>query len=315
MFRVFANTKGYRPELWAVKDGETVLVLLVPVAVKLGEGLMAFLPWRSVAYGSVLVTPTAQGRTALELLLQTYRAQVDRRILFTELRNLVSPEEWKPTLVRCGFEYEPHLNYLIHLGRPPQEIFNSMTPNARTQIRRAERGKRVRVIELQEQSQLADWYTLVSQTYARAGVPVPDISLFEASMEYLQPRGMCIFWMAEVAGAPASCLVELLYRKQVYGWYGGTDRTWSADYPTAALRWHVLQWGSRNGYELFDFGGAGKPDQPYGVRDFKAKFGGQLVDYGRFVCAHSPRALKVSKAGYRWASRFLFGRVSEQRQT
>ena len=28
--------------------------------------------------------------------------------------------------------------------------------------------------------------------------------------------------------------------------------------------------------------GAGSPDSEYGVRDFKSKFGGELVEYGRF---------------------------------
>ena len=36
------------------------------------------------------------------------------------------------------------------------------------------------------------------------------------------------------------------------------------------------------------FGGAGKPDKPYGVRDYKLKFGGQLVNWGRFEKVHKP---------------------------
>ena len=37
--------------------------------------------------------------------------------------------------------------------------------------------------------------------------------------------------------------------------------------------WHTLDWGAEDGYSLNNFGGAGKPDEEYGVRDFKAKFG------------------------------------------
>jgi lipid II:glycine glycyltransferase (peptidoglycan interpeptide bridge formation enzyme) len=29
--------------------------------------------------------------------------------------------------------------------------------------------------------------------------------------------------------------------------------------------------------------GAGKPDEAYGVREFKARFGGEQVEYGRFL--------------------------------
>lgn len=36
------------------------------------------------------------------------------------------------------------------------------------------------------------------------------------------------------------------------------------------------------GCTTFDFMGAGKPNKPYGVREFKKRFGGELVEYGRY---------------------------------
>ena len=81
--------------------------------------------------------------------------------------------------------------------------------------------------------------------------------------------------------------------------------------PTELLTWHVFAWSARNGYRLYDFGGAGKPDEEYGVRDFKAKFGGELVSYGRNVCVHAPVLLQASRLGYSLARRLgLFGSTS-----
>ena len=34
--------------------------------------------------------------------------------------------------------------------------------------------------------------------------------------------------------------------------------------------------------------GAGEPDKPYGVREFKARFGGKEVEYGRFLFIAHP---------------------------
>ena len=42
-----------------------------------------------------------------------------------------------------------------------------------------------------------------------------------------------------------------------------------------------LQLEKNQGYRLFDFGGAGKADEVYGPRKFKAKVSGTLVNYGR----------------------------------
>jgi serine/alanine adding enzyme len=50
---------------------------------------------------------------------------------------------------------------------------------------------------------------------------------------------------------------------------------------------------------VMDFGGAGRPNEPYGVRDFKAKYGGRLVDFGRDVHVSAPVRLALSRAGYR----------------
>ena len=62
--------------------------------------------------------------------------------------------------------------------------------------------------------------------------------------------------------------------------------------------------GRRNCH-VYDFGGAGKPDEEYGVRDFKAKFGGNLVNFGRNVFVHNPMLLKLSRHGYEVYRRFL----------
>lgn len=68
MFQVFAQTKNYQPTLWAVvdnTDGHFPLVLMLPVEVKLMNGLLSKLTTRSILYGSVVCVPNPQGRQAL----------------------------------------------------------------------------------------------------------------------------------------------------------------------------------------------------------------------------------------------------------
>ena len=47
----------------------------------------------------------------------------------------------------------------------------------------------------------------------------------------------------------------------------------------------------------FDMMGAGKPDEAYGVRDFKARFGGKEVEHGRFLCVTKPLLYKIGVLG------------------
>ena len=51
------------------------------------------------------------------------------------------------------------------------------------------------------------------------------------------------------------------------------------------------------GFNQFDFGGAGKPNQHYGVRDYTLKFGGKLVNFGRYEIVHKKHLFKIGKIG------------------
>ena len=59
----------------------------------------------------------------------------------------------------------------------------------------------------------------------------------------------------------------------------------------------AMQYGSSHDLRRFDLMGAGKPDEPYGVRDFKSEFGGQLVEQGRFLYISHPLLYKIGTLG------------------
>lgn len=305
MLQVFSHTKGHRPELWAVTEDRRVLALLLPVQITLMNGLLRHFTTRSVAYGSVLRAPGARGHEALALLLRTYTHDVDRTSLFTELRNLSDLETVQPILHEHGFVYEDNLNYLINLKRPPEAILQSFGRRTRKNIRRGLRRGEVVVEEVKEREQVAACYDLLCQSFRAARVPLADRSLFEAAFDLLYPKSMVRFTLARVGQTPVAASVELLYKDVVYGWYGGMDRAYGSYVPNELLMWHILQWGAENGYRLYDFGGAGKPDEEYGVRDFKAKFGGELVCYGRNTRVHAHGRLWLSEQGYRLLRRWL----------
>lgn len=306
IFQVFARAARHQPTLWAALNpqGEP-LALLVPVRITLFGGPLRRLTSRAVAYGSVLCAPGPQGQVALAELLQAYQQAVRGQVLFTELRNLSDLSDLQKVLVGQGFAYEEHLNYLVDLIRPVEEIMQNIGGRTRKNIRRGLRRGEVLITEASQMEQVIAGYQLLAKTYAQARVPLADRSLFEAAFEVLHPRGMVKFLLAQVDGVNTAVSVELLYKDTIYGWYGGMDREYGRYVPNELLTWHILSWGAENGYRTYDFGGAGKPDEDYGVRDFKAKFGGELVCFGRNTCAHSPRLLHLSTQGYRLYRRLL----------
>lgn len=300
MFHTFAQAKGHRPTLWATTDTNgRVLALLLPVQITLKGGPLRRLTTRAVVYGSVLWDPGPEGREALALLLYTYTQEVDGAPLFTELRNLSDLKAVQPILQTHGFAYEDHLNYLLDLTLPPETLFQNIGARTRKHIRRALRQGEVMIEDVNEREQIATCYDLLCRTYQAARVPLADCSLFEAAFDVLYPKGMIRFTLARVGQIPVATSVELLYKDTVHGWYGGVDRAYSSYQPNELLMWYILQWSAENNYQVYDFGGAGKPNEKYGVRDFKAKFGGTLVNYGRNTYVHNRHLLHLSTLGYR----------------
>lgn len=306
MFRVFARTKGYTPSLWAAVDraGE-VLALMLPVEVTLKNGPFRPFTTRAVAYGSVMHVPGPQGEEALSRLLHTYTRQAPGVLLFTELRNLSDLAPVQSVLRQCDFVYEEHLNYLIDLTRPKEDLLGSVSSRTRSYIRRGLAPGALRFRAAANREQVAICYDLLRRTYQNAHVPLVDRSLFENLFDVLSPRDMVRFTLACRDETPIATSVDLLYKGVIYYWYGGMDRAYGSEHPNEPLRWHIIEWGIDQGYTLFDFGGAGKPDEEYGVREFKAKFGGKLVNYGRNICTHAPLRMGLSKFGYQVLRRLL----------
>lgn len=300
MFQVFTGSKDHQPTLWAVVNRhQTPLALILPVNITLVDGLLKQFTTRSIAYGSVLCTPGTEGVSALEKLLEVYVQHTEGKALFTELRNLSDMSNLQPILGRARFEYEDHLNYLVDLKRSPEAILQSFRSRTRKRIRRALRQDKVVIAEISDREQVALCFELIHRSYVAAGVPVADRSLFEVAFDLLYPKGMVKFLLAWVGDTCVASSVELIYKDTIYGWYSGVDRDYSAYAPNEILMWYILDWGASNGYRVYDFGGAGKPDEEYGVRDFKAKFGGELVSYGRNSYVHAPLHLLISKVGYK----------------
>jgi predicted N-acyltransferase len=224
--------------------------------------------------------------------------------LFTELRNLSDLGDVQPILQDNDFVYEGHLNFLVDLQRPVEEIWSSVASNVRTNARKARRMGVV-VEEVTSPDKFPVVYAILARVYERIQVPLAPPSLFEAASEILYPQRMIKFFVARVEDTCIGAAIRLLYKDVIYAWYAGAIRDYTSHKANDLLNWHVLEWGAQNGFGCFDFGGAGKPDEEYGPRKFKAKFGGEMVEFGRNTYVHSRLRLQFSQVGYRLYRRFL----------
>jgi CelD/BcsL family acetyltransferase involved in cellulose biosynthesis len=297
MVRVLEATKGYKPlPLAAVTPGGEILAVLVAARVQTLPRVFGAVSARSIWYAEPLCHDDVDSIDALCGLIVDHDRAMHRRVLFTEVRPLHAAGPERVALERCGYEYLDYLNYVIDTTRPKDELWKRMSDSARKNIRKCERrGFQIRHVNTADS--VEQFYDLLKLTYGRAEVPLAHRSLFDAALNILRPPGMIEFIALYEEEKPLAVSVILPFNKQVFGWYGGSVRIQGVT-PVDYLTWHEIAWSCDHGIARYDFGGAGWPDKPYGVREYKARFGGDLVCYGRYRKIYSRWKLALAERAY-----------------
>jgi lipid II:glycine glycyltransferase (peptidoglycan interpeptide bridge formation enzyme) len=122
---------------------------------------------------------------------------------------------------------------------------------------------------------------------------------FDFFRKHLVPNGLGKFLLIRHEGKIIGGIVCPIFPgKAIYEWYiAGMDKEYKDQYPSILSTWAAIAEGQKMELKHFDFLGAGKPDADYGVRDFKAKFGGELIQYGRYEKIHQPFLMKIGILG------------------
>ena len=298
MMKVYENTKNYEPLFLAVIDeSDNIQAILLAYIIKELSGTLSSFSSRAIIQGGPIYKDGEDGLKALKKLMEVYDDIIKKKAIYTQIRNMWDMSEFKSIFQAYDYNYDEHLDYLIDIKIPSDDIFNKIHKNRRKNIRKA-RNKGVIVEELTDIQQIPDFYASLQHTYKQVNIPLADITLLASAFSQLHPKGMARYFIAKFDGKLIGVRAVLIYNNLIYDWYAGATDNSAAYYPNETLVWHILDWGSKNGYHIFDFGGAGKPGVKYGVRTFKERFGGQMVNFGRFEKVHQPMKKKISKVGF-----------------
>ena len=298
MFQVFSRTRGYAPAVWAVTQGEQILSFMLPVRISLMGGPLRYLTTRTVVHGGVLCATGPKGRAALSLMLKAYTQAEGNSTLFTTIYETANLPASQPPLYQYGFVYAPSLNYLVDLNRSPEDILQGMQRRTRQKIRRGLKLDEVSIEEVTDRHNLSAIYELVRLSCDYGKHSLADSSLLEATFDILRPKGLAVLTVARVGERLIAASVDLPYKGTIFGWYGGMDRRHAPCAANELLLWNIFEWGAQSGYQIYNFGGAGLPNEQSNIGDFKAKFGAELVYLGHNTCVHAPVLMQLSKIGY-----------------
>ena len=220
--------------------------------------------------------------------------------IYIETRNFHDYSKWKSIFETNGFAYQPHLNY--HVDTNSLDQVQSRIGKHRWRYIRLSMRDGAKIVDNPTLEQVRAFFTILQDLYrTKVRTPLWSWEFFERLYHTEHARYILVEVDGQIVGGTA-CVC--LPGKAVYEWYAcGLDDCRDDIRPLSVAIWGEMQYAAENGYPLFDFMGAGKPDEPYGVRDFKAEFGGELVEHGRFLCIRKPLLYAIGKLGVKWLRR------------
>jgi len=295
MYEVYKNTKNYEPIFIAViNDNDEILGILLAVIQKEYSGVLGNFTARSIIFGGPLIKNNDAG--ILDFILKEYNKAIRKKAIYSQFRNMWDWGDLKDIFIKNGFEYEDHLDIIVDLNKNEEELWKELNAKRRNEIRRAKKENSLFSIK-NTLTDLNECYKILKSVYNRAKLPLPSfdffVNIFKISNANLGLEIFCAEYENKIIG----CMLALVYKNTIYDFYAGAYSEYYNKYPNDLIPWEAFLWGKQNGYTLFDFGGAGKPNKPYSVRDYKLKFGGQLVNWGRFEKVHKPFLMLMGKTG------------------
>ncbi len=289
-----SNQEELMPYALGVEEDGVLYGVVVTYITQEKSVLKQYFTCRAIVVGGLLLADDISDE-ALAALLKAIRRLGDKAI-YVETRNFHDYSKWKSIFEANGFTYQPHYDIHVHCNAQYQ-----MSERRQRELKRAIKNGAT-VAQAQSEQEIRDWYQILSGLY-REKVHTPLFSEDFFLQFYRNGVGKYLLVKHEdkIIGG---MMCPILDGKAIYEWYVcGLDEEYRDLYPSVLATYAAIEYAKNHSLPLFDFMGAGEPDIPYGVRDFKMEFGGELKEYGRFLCIRKPLLYKIGKMGVKWLKR------------
>ena len=278
-----------QPFAYGVESTGKLCAVCVGYVTKEQSAIRQFFTRRAIIVGGLAIGNNGAKGHIVELL-NHIRKDLEQKSIYIETRNFNNFSPWKEAFEAAGFTYQPHLNF--HFDCTDREaMFARLSETRRRQIHKAQKNGVV-IEEAQTEQEITDWYAILFDLYRRkVKTPLFPLSFFLAF--FRQKRG--IYLLIKTEGKVIGGIMCPIKDQQcIYEWFVcGMDSSYKSLSPSVMATWAAMEYAHTHQLPRFDIMGAGEPGVPYGVRDFKAEFGGQLVAHGRFIHICKPSLYRL----------------------
>ena len=275
-----------------IRDSEEVAIIQGYLQ-KDGGRLKRFFSRRAIVNGGPYIADDATDQD-LKALLEKCRDSLHKQAIYIETRNFRDFSKYRELFESCGFVYEPHYNFIIDTDS--LEIAEANLGKSRKRDIRTSLRDGADVVEDPTEVQIRAFYAILKNLYEnKIGTPLFPFDFFLKLYHSGFSKFLLVRYKDEIVGGTV-CVYD---DETVYEWFAcGKDGLYKSIFPSTLATWSGIRFAAESGRKRFDMMGAGAPgDGGYGVRDFKAKFGGELVEYGRFKYICDPLLYAIGKLG------------------
>ncbi len=302
---LFENCRNYQPVVLFAENAKGEMVGLL-VATIIRDHIYG-LPFQHmlVQGGPVILKSIQRKAPVLRALLKALKRHIPVRNVFLEIRNL---QHWGDDAVafqESGFTWHDHLNDILPIHSRNQ-VFSAIKPAKQRQIRRGiENGALIRPVA--NAAEVEAFYHLLHELYKKkVRKPLAPLKFFQNFYQKIQmeKKGviLVVFYKEKVIGG---MVCPFSSQHTVHEWYICSMQSRLKHlYPGVLATWAGIDFATQNRFKAFDFMGIGTPQKPYGVRNFKTQFGGEVVNFGRWQLINSKFWYQLGLWGYSVLKRF-----------
>lgn len=293
-YALFASLPDeFKPFVYGVSENGQLSGIIVGYITQEKNRLKQFFTRRAIIIGGPLLD-TEISSEALSVLLQIVRSELSKQAIYIETRNFNDYSRWKDIFRAQGFSYQPHLNF--HIDTSSLETAQANIGKHRWKYIRLSIRDGATMVESPTIEQVRECYVVLSELYRdKVKTPLFSIEFFEKLYKMPNAKFLLVAFEGNIIGGT---ICVSLPNKALYEWFVcGNDNYHKGIRPSSVATWYGMEYAATHNYPRFDLMGAGVPDKPYGVRDFKAEFGGKLVEHGRFLCVCQSLLYNIGKIG------------------
>lgn len=278
-----------KPFLIGVSENEQLKGLVCGYIISDGNCLKRFFSRRAIIPGGLLLDANIS-EDALKMLMKELKYQLSKKSIYIEIRNYNDYSDLKTKIQNTGFVYKPHLNFQVYT--PSVDIALQKLSTTKRRDVKLSKKEGAEILLTHDPTDIKAYYELLVHLYhTRIKTPLFPYEFFEKLTKSEYAKFFIIKYKDKVIGGSTCVSFD---NRTLYEWFVcGKDGEFKNVFPSTLATWAAIEYAANNGFQKFDMMGAGNPNEGYGVREFKSKFGGELVEHGRFTKINSPLFYKI----------------------